>query len=85
MELNFRVMVAIEGTRSLRFGRAKVDGLKFTVDPEGEAAKYGLQVYKKFKHETGFRSTQLLNVAYNGEHDITELVKKKELEYLTLE
>jgi hypothetical protein len=85
MELNFRVMVAIEGARSLRFGRYKVDEFSFAVNPEDEAAKYGLQVYLNIKRETGYRSTQLLNVTYNGEHDITETVKKKESEYLTLD
>jgi hypothetical protein len=85
MELNFRVMVAIEGSRSLRFGRFKVDEMKFAVDPEGEAAKYGLKVYQNIKRETGYRSTQLLNVTYNGEHDITEEVKSKEVEYLSLD
>jgi hypothetical protein len=85
MELNFRVMVTIEGTRSLRFGRAKVDELKFAVDPEGEAAAHGLKIYQNIQRETGYRSTQLLNVTYNGEHDITEAVKKKEMEYLAFE
>jgi hypothetical protein len=84
MELNFTVMVAIEGSRSIRFGRFKVDDLKFAIDPEREAAKYGLQVYQNILRETGFRKTQLLNVCYNGEHDITEAVKKKKKEYLRL-
>jgi hypothetical protein len=85
MELNFTVMVAIEGSRSLRFGRYKVDDLEFAIDPEGEAVKYGLQVYQNVKRETGYRNTQLLNVTYNDENDITELVKRKEKEYLTLD
>jgi hypothetical protein len=78
-------MVNIEGARSLRFGRFKVDDLEFTVNPDDIAANYGLKVYQNLKRETGYRSTQLLNVIYNGEHDITELVKKKEKEYLTLD
>ena len=85
MELNFRVMVSIEGARSLRFGRFKVDQLEFSVDPDGVAAEYGLKVYQNIKRETGYRSTQLLNVTYNGQNDITEAVKQKEKEYLTLD
>jgi hypothetical protein len=85
MELNFNVMVAIEGSRSLRFGRFKVDQLAFAVNPEQEAAKYGFELYQRIKRETGYRKTELLKVIYNGQNDITELVKNVEKQYLTLD
>jgi hypothetical protein len=46
---------------------------------------YGLKIYQNIKRETGYRKTTLLRVIYNGENDITDAVKKKELEYLTLD
>ena len=84
MELNIRVMVAIEGSRSLHFGRYKVNELNFSLNPHAEAARYGFQVYQRIKHDTSYRTTELLNVTYNGEHDITDLVKKVEKHSLNL-
>jgi hypothetical protein len=49
MELNFRIKVTFEGTRSLRFGRAKVDELKFAFYPEGEAACIWSQDLSKYQ------------------------------------
>jgi hypothetical protein len=77
-------MVAIEGSRSLHFGRYKVNEHKFFINPYAEAARYGFQVYQRIKHDTGYRTTELLNVTYNGEYDITDLVKEVEKRSLKL-
>jgi hypothetical protein len=75
-------MVSIDGSRSLHFGRYKVDDFSFSINPDYEAAKYGLEIYQRVQPETGYRETELLKVIYNGENEITDLVKKKEREYL---
>ncbi|MED1202317.1 hypothetical protein [Heyndrickxia acidicola] len=82
MELNIRVLVVIEGSRSLHFGRFKVNDLTFPLNSHEEAARYGYQVYQRIKYETGYRKTELLNATYNGEHDITDLVKEVERQLL---
>jgi hypothetical protein len=62
-----------------------VDEMAFTVDPNGEAAKYGFELYQRIKREKGCRKTELLKVVYNGQNEITELVKNVEKQYLTLD
>jgi hypothetical protein len=61
-----------------------VDELEFVLDPDGEATN-GLKVYQNIKRETGYRNTQLLNFTYNRDYDITEAVKNKKSEWLTLD
>jgi hypothetical protein len=41
LELNFRVIVKINGAKSLHFDRFKVNDLEYAIDPTQEAVKYG--------------------------------------------
>lgn len=77
MEINIRVTLIINDNKTLLEGPFKVNTYPFLENPHQEAARVSYEWIKKINKETG-HTAKILNVTYNNEHDITELVKKIE-------
>lgn len=75
MEITLIVQLNIEGTRSIRGGSFPVIPKEFKDNPDFTAAVIAYQFIQDCKKETGYRDTLIEKVIYNGEKDITEIVR----------
>ncbi|AOH54506.1 hypothetical protein ABE28_009085 [Peribacillus muralis] len=77
MNINLRVNLHSNGTKFLKSGSFPVMNSDFKKDPDWTAAiaayEWIQQIKMSFYVSEDFRIDQVI---YNGEHDITELVKK---------
>lgn len=80
MQINIEIHYFCESPGLTR-GSFYVNVRAFRENPDREAARVALDWFKKVRRE-GLSEVKLEKILYNSEHDITELVKQLELEYL---
>lgn len=77
MHINLNVMIYMAGSRSLHSGCFEVNNVDFNKESEWTAAVTAYQFIQKIKYDTGYHDdTKVLKITYNGDIDITELVRK---------
>lgn len=75
MKVQIEVHLIIEGTGYLRRGPLDVDPVEYVEDPETAIVKTAYEFIRETKSQTGYRHTEIEKVIYDGEHDITDMVK----------
>ena len=75
MKIKIELHLESSLSKSLAFAYAFVDELSFE-EPDHIAAKAAYRRIKEIKRETGYRDLSIDKIIYNGQHDITDLVKK---------
>lgn len=76
MKINLNIQLNIEGTKSIRGGSFPVNTQEFKDNPDFTVAVIAYQFIQDCKKETGFRDTVIEKVIYDGDKDITEIVKE---------
>lgn len=69
MKVHLQVHLDIEGIKLSRSG-------SFTIRNEEDIPMIAYEWIRQIKRETGYRDTRIEKVIYDGEHDITEIVKQ---------
>jgi hypothetical protein len=72
--VNITIRIIYQGyaARIMRRGSFSVDPFGFEVNPNQEAARVAIEFLKMIRKEGHIE--EIIEVIYNGEHDITELV-----------
>ncbi|WP_205439666.1 hypothetical protein [Peribacillus alkalitolerans] len=76
MEVHIRLHLNIEGNKQRSEGMFPVNSKDFKEDPDMTVGIIAYEWIQKIKHQTGYRETEITQVVYNEEHDITELVRQ---------
>jgi hypothetical protein len=78
MNINLEISFIGRSSRSLRRGSFPIRVSDFKKNPDETAAVMAMNWIRKIKREHGYNifEFELLKVAYDSEHDVTELVKK---------
>jgi hypothetical protein len=74
--MNITIKVIYRGyeARLMRRGSFPVNSFEFEIDPDQEAARVAYEWIKQIRREGHIE--EIIEVFYNGENDITELVKE---------
>ncbi|MGV3464748.1 MAG: hypothetical protein ACO1OT_05585 [Heyndrickxia sp.] len=78
MQIHIDIHVRESGGGILLFANPHVKMKYFKVDPDREAAKWAYARIYEASLEMGGRYLEIEKVIYNGDHNITELVKEME-------
>lgn len=76
MNVHIRIHLNIDGNKQRQEGMFQFNQREFKEDPEMTVGIIAYEWIEKMKHQTGYRVTEIIQVVYNEEHDITEVVKK---------
>ncbi|WP_026693889.1 hypothetical protein [Peribacillus kribbensis] len=77
MTINIEVTLRVNGSISLQRGPFPIHKRKFNENPDKEAALAAFTWIKLLRRKSGyFYDAELVKVIYDGENDITELVRK---------
>lgn len=76
MEVHIRLHLNIEGNKSRQEGKFQINNRDFNDDPDMTVGIIAYEWIQRMKHRTGYRETEITQVVYNDEQDITEVVKK---------
>lgn len=76
--MNIKIELHLESSfsKSLAFASTFVDEHSLEIDLDHIAAKAAYRRIKEIKRETGYRELSIDKIIYNGQHDITDKVKK---------
>ncbi|WP_243355863.1 hypothetical protein [Bacillus litorisediminis] len=75
MEILIKLKLSINDNRTALGGHFRVNYRNFKEDPNKEAARIAYKWILKINFEHGY-TAKILNVTWNEENDITELVRK---------
>ena len=77
MEIQIEVQLFANGAKFLQSGSCSVIPTDFRKEPEWTAAISAYECIQKIKNSVRFPNDfQIVSVVYNGENDITDLVRK---------
>lgn len=76
MEVHIRLHLKIEGIGSRQEGMFPVNQRDFKNDSDMTVGVIAYEWVQRIMHQSGYRETEITEVVYNEEHDITEVVKQ---------
>lgn len=78
MKVHIEVHLRIDGIGHLQRGPFDVNPVEFAENPDMAATKIAYDFIQEIKSQTGYRETKIEKVIYDGEHNITKLVRNYE-------
>lgn len=76
MNVHIRLHLNIEGSKSRQEGMFPVNAKDFKNDPDMTIGIIAYEWIQRIMYQTGYRETEITQVVYNEEHDITQVVKQ---------
>lgn len=75
MKVHIRLHLMIEGMKQRQEGLFQVNARDFKNSPEMTVGIVAYEWVQRMMYQTGYRETEITQLVYNEEHDITELVR----------
>ena len=76
MQIKIEITDLIDGAKSVYYSTPYVKMNRFRENPDLEAARWAYARYRQNRFDTGFRDSEIIEVIYNGDRNITDLVKE---------